>query len=205
MKLQQPQTLYGPTLLIIILLAITSTAAHALTHSDETVDNLRFTVYAPDWTWQDRDINVLIVLENRSGVPADVSVTLSLPPGKQDHFEYQGDTRATITVPPGKVLRHAFTNIRALGGVPRQVYPFELSVEHDGRRVQVPYPMRTIRGAAVSPGKWALFLPVGLALLWCMVFVLVMGRIALPRAWRTSTEPVTFPEHRELWIDREPT
>lgn len=197
-----------PALIPILILAATlscwTVPGHALSYRVEDLGELECTVYAPDWTWQNRDINILVVLENHSDSPTEAVLTLGFPPGKEDHFEYPGETCAVLKVPPGSTVRHAFTNIRALAGVPRQTYPFRLLVEHAGRTSEVPYPMQTIRGAVVSPGKWALILPVGLALLWCIVFAAAMSRLAQPRAWRTSADPATLPEASASWINQEP-
>jgi hypothetical protein len=173
--------------------------AHALTDS-ATLGDLKFTVYAPDWTWQKRDINVLVVLENADSAAAQVTLSLRFPPGKEDHFEYGGEQSLSVAVPPGESVRHAFTDIRALDDVPRQVYDFTLSVIYGGREAQVVYPVRTIRGAAVSPGKWALLLPGGIALAWCIVFATVVRRFAEPGAWRIPSAPVPEPERGEPWM-----
>ena len=97
--------------------------ARALTRS-ATIDDLKFSVYAPDWTWQKRDINILVILENTSEKPAQVRLNLVFPPGKEHHFGYDGERIIHLGVPGGKTLRHAFTNIVALDGVARQVYAF---------------------------------------------------------------------------------
>ena len=51
-----------------------------------TLGNLTYTVYAPAWTWQNRDINVLVVLENNGVDPVDTRLQLVLPRGKEEHF-----------------------------------------------------------------------------------------------------------------------
>jgi hypothetical protein len=177
--------------------------ANALTEGGRLGD-LKFAVHAPDWTWQKRDINVLAVLENEGNAPAEVAVSFELPSGKEDHFEYDGERSVSVTVPAGETVRHAFTGIHARDGVPRQVYEFTLSVSYEDREERVAYPVRTIRGAAVSPGKWALFLPGGIALVWCIVFAGVVRRFAEPRAWRVPSNPLPEPEKVESWIEKQP-
>ena len=192
-----------PLLLGSLVLAAVVTGiqpdAHALTAS-RTLGDLNLTVYAPDWTWQKRDINVLVVLDNSGTDPAEATLSFQFPPGKEEHFAYDGEQSVSVTVPPGDTVRHAFTDIHAIDGVPRQVYGFTLNVIHAGRDAQIPYPVRTIRGAAVSPGKWALLLPGGIALAWCIVFATVVRRFAEPRAWRTPSAPVPEPERGEPWM-----
>jgi len=173
--------------------------ADALTQSG-SLDDLKFSVYAPDWTWQKRDINILVTFRNTGERAGKVTVSLVFPPGKEHHFRYDGARIINLTVPAGKTVRHAFTNIVALDGVPRQVYDFELVVYYQGQEARVRYPVRTIRGAVVSPGKWALFLPGGVALAWCVVFVAVIRRFAEPGAWRIPAEPVRERDMLQPWI-----
>ena len=169
-----------------------------------SVGDLDFAVYAPDWTWQERDINILVILENTSEKPAQVRLNLVFPPGKEHHFGYDGERIIDLAVPAGEIVRHAFTNIRALDGVRRQVYAFELVVGYEGREARVAYPVRTIRGAVVSPGKWALFLPGGVALAWCIVFASIVRRFARPGAWRIPAEPVRERDMLQPWIQAGP-
>jgi hypothetical protein len=190
----------SPLVVLMVSMAFTYPRdALALTQTG-TVDNLRYSVYAPDWTWQKRDINILVVLQNGGEERAEVSVTLVFPPGKEDHFRYDGERAIDLAVPAGKGVRHAFTNIVALDRVARQVYKFELVVACEGREARIAYPVRTIRGAVVSPGKWALFLPGGVALAWCLVFLAIIRRYAKPGAWRVPAEPVREPDMVQPWI-----
>jgi len=178
--------------------------AHALTQAG-SIGDLRFTVYAPDWTWQKRDINILVVLENGGVEPVDVSLDLVLPPGKEDHFAFDKPTHIDVSVPSGETVRHAYTDIRALDNVPRQTYEFEIRLSLAGREIGVAYPVRTIRGAMVNPGKWALFAPAAVALAWCVVFAVVVSRLAVRGAWRRPGRRVAEPEKTDSWIDMEPT
>lgn len=163
--------------------------AVALTASG-SAGGVAYTVYAPDWTWQKRDLNVLLVLQNPTGAAAEVSVELILPPENEGHFSYAGERAARVTLPPGGTLRHAFINITALDGVPLQTYDFALRIASGDEEARVAYPVRTIRGAAVSTGKWALFLPVGIALTWSILFALVLPRYAESGAWRKIGAPL---------------
>ena len=197
---------------LAVLAGMCSIAPHAIGLTETgSVDGIEYAVYAPDWTWQKRDVNILVVLENSGSEPAEVTLDLVFPPGKESHFQYEanGDelnpTRVEVTVPAGGTARRAYTNIRALDGVPRQTYQFELLIRVGGRVARVAYPVRTIRGAMVSPGKWALLAPGAVALAWCIVFALAATRFASARAWRTPSTPIDEPEQAEPWIDLEPT
>jgi len=166
-----------------------SVPALALTETGALGD-LRYSLYAPDWTWQGRDVNILAVFENGGSEPAEVTVRLILPPGKDDDFDYKGPEVVTATVPPGESIRKAFTNVTARVGFPRQEYQFAFEVACGDRSAHVPYAMRTIRGQAFSGGKYvALFVPAGVALVWCIVVALVMRRFANPGAWKTPSPP----------------
>ncbi len=191
----------------VLLVVCTVFTGNALTQKD-TVGPVHFSVYAPDWTWQKRDINILVILENAATQEVPVMIELMLPEGKEDHFQVAGrgeDTRPLpleVVVPAQTTVRQAFPTITALAGVPRQTYDFEVRVAVGDREARVGYPMTTIRGAVVSPGKWALYLPAGLALAWCIVFAVVMRRLSRPGAWRVASPPIAEPAQREPWIDQ---
>jgi hypothetical protein len=211
-------------LLAVLAWAVAGPAAWALSHSGE-VGGAGFTVYAPDWTWQKRDINILVVLDNPGAAPAEFTLDLTFPEGKEDHFGYIGKDKKTYpyvdetgqshpipaealhlttSVSAGGSERQAFTNITAFAGVPRQEYAFGITVRCGGETVQVPYPVQTVRGAVVPPGKLALFLPGGIALAWCLVFAFVVRRFARRGAWKVASEPIKASEEREAWIDQTP-
>ena len=200
------RTLLNRGLLLVFLTLIMAcgiqTRAHALTETG-SVSDLNFSIYAPDWTWQKRDINILAILENAGDEDVEVTLNLALPPGKEDHFSYDRELQATLDAPAGETVRYAFTNIIALDGVPRQVYDFELTVKSAGHETRIAYPVRTIRGAVVSPGKWALVLPGGIALAWCIVFAAVVRRFAKPKAWLVPGAPVSEPDKVESWMNLE--
>jgi hypothetical protein len=165
--------------------------AFALTETG-TLGKLHYSLYAPDWTWQGRDLNILAVFENDGSETAEVTVRLILPPGKEDHFEYDGPASISATVPPGGTVRKAFTNVNALKGFPRQEYAFAFEMECGERSARAAYPMRTIRGQVFSGGRMvALFVPAGIALVWCIVVALVMRRFAKAGAWKTPSPPVS--------------
>ena len=180
------------------------TDVYAMTATD-TLGGVTFTVFAPDWTWQKRDINVLVVLTNSGNKPERVTVELDLPAGKEDHFQVETPLTYELNIPAGKTVRHAFTNIHAQGGVPRQTYKFAIVLRSASAEVRLPYPLKTIRGAAVSPGAWAVIVPAGLAFAWCIVFAIAMRKLAGQGAWRTSGPSVDEPEETEPWIRAEPT
>jgi len=200
------RTLLNRTLLFVFLTLIAACSiqpqARALTQTG-SVGDLNFSVYAPDWTWQKRDINILAIFENAGDEDAEVTLNLVFPRGKEDHFTYDGSRKTRLTVPSGETVRHAFTNILALDGVPRQVYDFKLTVKYAGHETRVAYPVRTVRGAVVNPGKWALVLPGGIALAWCIVFAAVVRRFAQPKAWLVPSTPVSEPDKAESWMNPE--
>ncbi|HOZ49106.1 MAG TPA: hypothetical protein PLO37_19630 [Candidatus Hydrogenedentes bacterium] len=186
-----------------VLLLIPAFGVAALTTTG-SLGEVAYAVYAPDWTWQKRDINVLVVLDNHGPRTADVYVGLVFPSRKADHFVYSGDTETVIQALPGESTRYAFTNIQARDGVPRQIYDFALTFSCGGVTTRVPYAVRTIRGAAVNSGQWALYVPLAIALVWSLVFACVLPRLAGRGAWRRPGEAVKSAEDREAWIDQTP-
>ena len=176
----------GP--LAVLLLSL---PAFAMTETG-TLGELHCSLYAPDWTWQGGDLNILAVFENDGAEPAEVTVRLVLPPDKEDHFDYDGPASLAATVPPGETVRKAFTNVNALKGFPRQEYEFAFEIDANGQSKRAAYPMRTIRGQVFSGGRMvALCVPAGVALVWCIVVALVMRRFAKAGAWKTPSPPLS--------------
>jgi hypothetical protein len=155
-----------------------------------TVGAVEVSVYAPDWTWQKRDLNILFVLRDAA---AAVSIALVPPVGLEDHFTYGqvaagGDYPAVeVSVPPGETVREEFTGITSRDGVPLQTYNFGIALRAGDAASVIAYPAKTIRGAVVSPGKWTLYLPVGLALVWSVAFVWALRKMSVPGAWTTPS------------------
>jgi hypothetical protein len=114
------------------------------------------------------------------------------PPGKADHFKYNGPTSIALDMGVGETLRKAITDIYANDSFPRQVYGFSFAIRGPNNALTVPYPLRTIRGAAVASATWALYLPVVVALIWSALFALVLPRLSSPGAWR-RTVPAALP------------
>jgi hypothetical protein len=149
---------------------------------------------------------VLIVLKNESSRASRVLLDLRFPPGHEDDFTCEKDKAPSstlngpvhvpleVSVPPGSTARKAFTNITARDGVPCQTYEFTIVMSADGKEVQVPYRVTTIRGSVVNPGKWALYLPAGVALVWSVAFAWVLSRMAEPGAWKMPSKQVEFGE-----------
>lgn len=198
---------------ILATLAASSSEVAALTENG-TAGDVRFTVYAPDWTWQKQNVNVLFVLTNQGATPQDVTVALELPQGKESHFQcptrMEGDREMPVPLNrdvrifPGETVRQALTDIRALDGVPRQAYGFSVIVRCGEAVVRMPYSLATVRGAAVSSAKWALFLPVVVALVWSVLLAAGMLSTAERHAWLTPGKPALIAGEREAWIDQTP-
>jgi len=201
----------------VAALELVAPGAHALAERGRLGD-LAFMVYAPDWTWQKRNVNLLYVLENPAAMPAEVTVTLEFPPGKENHFKVasgelhkvarpEGE-RSVLTlpvdVPAGGTQRCAMTDIQAVDGVPRQVYDFAIVFRCGEDEARVAYALRTVRGAAVSSAKSALYIPVVVALAWSVLFAVALARFAARKAWRTPNEPIAASIDREPWIDQNP-
>ena len=201
----------------VAVFGLVAPAAQALAERGKLGD-LAFTVYAPDWTWQKRNVNFLYVLENQAAMPAEVTVALEFPPGKESHFKVASgelhkaarpeDERSVLTlsveVPARGTRRCAMTDILAVDGVPRQVYGFDIVFRCGEDEARVAYLLRTVRGAAVSSAKSALYIPVVVALAWSVLFAVALARFAARKAWRTPNEPIAASLDREPWIDQRP-
>ncbi|HEO71746.1 MAG TPA: hypothetical protein ENN80_10835 [Candidatus Hydrogenedentes bacterium] len=185
-------------LLIASLLGLVAIPAAGLEYSEGMAD-IKVSFFAPDWTWQRRDINILAVVRNEATEPQEVRVRLELP--ETNAFEYEGPLEAGIHVLAGQTVRYAFTHIRAAGDAPLRVHEFALGAACNEHECRIVYPVRVIRGAAVSPGAWALYLPAGVALLWSAVFAFALVRFSAPKAWRVPGEPIQPPGEPETWID----
>lgn len=174
----------------------------------QELGDVELTVYAPDWTWQKRDINILLVARNHGARGSLIKATLELPetdsPDQPPRFVYDGETRKTFTVRPGGEVREAFTGITAMGGVPTGAYTFTIRLAGPDAAAMMRYPVKTIRGAAVNPGLWAVYLPVAVALVWCIVFAVALLRMAAPGAWRKQPPPIAPPENPPPWVDASP-
>jgi len=195
-----------------VLLVCVAFPAAALVQSGKLAET-RFTVYAPDWTWQKQDINILVVFENTAAEPVERTVELILPEGFRDHFGHHGTTSIpadaltrTVTVPANETARTAITAVTALDGFLLQQYPLELRIATEDalQEQKVAFALQTIRGAAVNPGKWALYLPVGVALVFCLVFALVINRFAAPGAWKRAGASLIQPHEVPAWVNKEP-
>ncbi len=187
-------------------------SAAALVESGELRES-HFTVYAPDWTWQKQDINILAVFDNPTQDVVTHTVELVIPETFRGQFGHRGTASIppdvltrSVTVPAGTTARTAITGVTALDGFPLQRYPLTLRVtqESTAAEVEVAYELQTIRGAAVNPGKWALYLPVGVALLFCIVFALVISRFADRGAWKRVSVPLTEAGDAPAWVNEEP-
>ena len=206
-----------PALCAVVGLCLSFDAA-ALT-ANGVVDDVAYSVYAPDWTWQNRDVNVLVVLENRSDAPREVRVQFGIPRDRLADFGVAGKpvapdetkTTAEAHLGPKESTRLAFTEITPLAAradgskVPLGDYALSLRIQFDDVSATVPYPLRTIRGQAFSGGRWvALLAPTAVALVWCLAFALALRRFAATGAWKKPPSPVNEPEKKEPWIDRNP-
>lgn len=178
-----------PRILASILMFMVSSSVHALTHT-ETVDDLTVTVYAPDWIWQKSTVNILVTVENSGTEDQSVHLALTPPESHADHFTIEPGIveGTTLVVPAGDSLRHAFTNIVALGDVERQTYDFSINTTVDEKTIDIAYPLTTIRGPVVNTAKWAMMLPAIICAAWCFVLVVALGRFAEPGAWKVPSK-----------------
>ena len=181
--------------------------------SESDAAGVHFGVYAPDWTWQGRDINVMAVFENTSASPTTCAITLEIDSDHVDHFGRNGAPSSPdsgplvseVSVPPGETRRIALTGITALNAFPRQVYPLILRVSVDDADIRIDYPMRTIRGQAFSEGRViALGVPIRVALLFAVAFAAVLRKSGDSDAWKTVPHSAAEPEVPEPWINQPP-
>jgi hypothetical protein len=186
------------------LLLMAETAC-AFTHTF-TAGDTEITVYGPDWTWQGRDINILLIARNHGESAAAFTFTLNMPEEAARLFVYGGEMTRSLRVAPGKTARECFAGIQARTGISTDACVLRLEVADNAARapVHIEYPVSTIRGAAVRPGVWALYLPAGIALAWCLIFFLVLRRLARPGAWRNKPDAVRETADAPPWIHDRP-
>lgn len=156
------------------------------------VGALRVEVYAPEWTWQNRDVNILLVAKNEGASPETLEVTLELPDSAekaQGPFAYGGPRRRLLTLEPGRTLRAAFVDLRARERAPLGEHSVRLRFRARERATEISLRVRVIRGSLVSSGRWALYLPIGIAAGWCGLFVLILRKESPPGSWK---QPVVF-------------
>jgi len=195
-----------------VAVLVYGTPAFAL-ESEGDVAGVHYEIYAPDWTWQGRDANIMAVFENRTDATASCAVSLIISEEYRDHFGRNGAAATPETSPlveeiavaPGETRRIALTGLTALHGFPRQTYPLILSIRVNETATSVDYPLRTIRGQAVSEGRAvALGVPIGVALLFSAAFAFVLRRTGNPDAWKIVPEPTPEPDQLDSWINQIP-
>lgn len=190
----------GVTLAVLVLAVCLPGGAFAFQQT-YSLGNVDVAVYAPDWTWQKRDINILIVARNEGTQTEQISAALTLPEGKENDFSFAGEPVCTLVAAPKGIARAAFAGIAAKDGVPKQTYHFSIRLHAGNGDAVADYPVKTIRGAVVNSGNWALYLPAGVALAWCLAFAIALRRMAGPGAWRRAAEAIEPSADRPAWID----
>jgi hypothetical protein len=173
----------------LFLLLLLGNDTHALTET-KNLSDLNITVYAPDWIWQKNAINILVTIENTGTNSGDITLDLNLPAEYKGHFSFEDNVfnTQTLNISSGESVRYAFTNIEALGDVPRQTYPFEIVISLGETVATFDYPLTTIRGPVVSTATWAILLPGILCALWCIAFIIALRKFAAPDAWKTPSQ-----------------
>lgn len=163
--------------------------------------------YAPEWIWQRQNINIIIVFENGLATTATVTARLHFPPYHDDRFSYDGPTTQKLVLGGHERGRIAFANILALDEKVQPdgerirfrpgsfVFTVEFEARADGHSATARhfYAVRTVRGAIVRQGPWAMWLPVLLILGWCAIIFLVVPRMGLPGAWKIPTQIEDLP------------
>ena len=168
-------------------ITFTSDPLYAFTRTVE-VNDLVFHLYGPDWIWQGRDVNLLIVAENRGGSARLARVVLvsmgekSYRPG----FSYSGPDTLDFSVPPHGRAMSAFVGLTARKDVTLGRYTLPVSFSCDGISKRVENGVRIIRGEAVRPGLMVVVVPSLLAGLWCLVIVVYLSKVSGRGAWRVS-------------------
>ena len=190
--------------LSLVFLMLVCAPAFCLTQTEELGGHLKATLYAPDWIWQKNAVNILVVFENEGSQPADWSVEMIVPESLSDHFNFDPKMEkfVSIHIPPNTTVRHAFTNIEALGGFELRTYPFRFRIAQEGRSTTIDYPLTTIRGPLSSSAQWALYLPAFICVACCLLFVIAGRKYSQPGAWRTASEPIPEPQEVEDWINQ---
>lgn len=181
-------------LTVVALLAASFCVGAGALEATGTVGPLKYAVYGPDWTWQQRDLNIMLVLENTGVEQVGGLARVVLPDAEPLPFVTEQPLSQKFEIFPGQTLRLAFTQIKATDQAPRGIHNLGIGIGIYGDFAEVPYPVRTVRGAVVSPSKWALLLPVALTGMWSIVLYVALRRMGGARAWLVPGAPFQFDE-----------
>jgi hypothetical protein len=158
--------------------------------------------YAPDWIWQDRAVNLLLVLRSEARAPRRVEVTLDLPAGVFFQPPREETLVRNVDLQPGETRRIAFANILALSfrpstgePLPRGVHEFALRARSGGESAREGVRVRTIRGAMVRGNVWCIVVPAAICFLWSIGLLALLSRKSPAGAWRRVREVI--PDRRD--------
>jgi hypothetical protein len=178
-----------------LIIAATGGPALALVSTGE-VCGVQFCVYAPDWAWQSSTVNVMIRVNGDEAQAADLKPSLVLPEDSPFGLEPPKLRRIGSNI--------AFTGLRLRADAPLGTNSLSVTIANGDDTVTVPYPLRVVRGPLLNPSRWAVAAPVGVSLVWVVLFAFVMSRFARKRAWRSPSEPYEPPEGPPTWCCDEP-
>lgn len=179
--------------------------AAALTRAFE-VGGVKLTAYAPDWAWQNSEVNVLFVLQNMTDAPVQVVLALETPAAAEMAVDTgHALTRVQIAIQPHETVRSAFTGMKLRMDAPLTVHNLEMRVGAGGDEFLLDYPLRAIRGQIFGgSGLVVLLVPAGVALVWCLAFLIAARRYADRGAWKRPGPPVESPLAPPAWADEGP-
>ncbi|MBN1670937.1 MAG: hypothetical protein JXR37_07885 [Kiritimatiellae bacterium] len=176
------------SLLIWALVSAVPRAGHAYNERVRVAD-VDVMVFAPDWIWQARDANVMVVAQNTGTEEAGIELSASCADEARPLFGLAQDKTATGKAPAGDKVRMALTGITPGADTPPAVYPFAIRIRVAGHEQKLDWPLKVIRGSLVEAGTWSLLLPALVCLLWSVALVAVLPRFAARGAWRTPGPP----------------
>jgi hypothetical protein len=156
--------------------------------SEVTVGDVHLRLFAPDWIWQNQSVNILMVVSNPTSSEHTLSVNLELPDAAPGELTYIAPTTQQHRIAANSELRLAFTGLKPSTGFPLTTYDCQLIVTATGASVTIPYQFHTVRGPAVKSGILMALAPVGISLIWCVMFLIFLPRLATPGAWRVSSD-----------------
>ena len=175
-----------PVLFFFLVLGPSSVSAYT---EVGRVGSVAYSLYGPSWIWQRNDVNALFVFQNPLQEEVTLFLELRLSDQAMEGFEYSGPITQGVSLLAGQEKRAAYVGIRARDDSRTGTYQLNFIIRGEAEAVPIEYPVKVIRGPVVAKGLLPFFLPVGMALVWCLIIGVTFPRYGEPGAWKRPSKP----------------